>query len=92
MFDPAKVMPRVKQPILIVQGSLDTQVPPHHADALAAMARTRKKSPPVELAHIPSINHLLVPAKTGEVTEYATLADRTVSPLVVKAVADWLKK
>ena len=45
-FDPATIMPRIKQPILIVQGDLDIQVPPHHAERLADMARKRKKSPP----------------------------------------------
>ena len=43
-FDPARVMPQIKQPILIVQGDLDTQVPPHHAEQLAELARKRKKA------------------------------------------------
>jgi pimeloyl-ACP methyl ester carboxylesterase len=67
LFDPAKVMPKIKQPVLIVHGDLDRHVPPHHADALAKLARARKKAPPVELVHLPGINHLLVPAETGEV-------------------------
>ncbi len=92
VYDPAKVMPRVKQPIMIIQGDLDTQVFPHHADKLATLARARKKSPPVELLHLPGINHLLVPAATGAVSEYRGLKDKTVSPAVSKAIADWLKK
>ena len=66
-FDPAQVMPQIKQPILIVQGDLDTQVPPHHAEQLAELARERKKAPPVEAVHLPGVNHLLVKATTGEV-------------------------
>src|SRR5262245_32260945 len=92
LFDPAKVMPDIPQPILIIQGDLDQQVLPHHADQLAALAKNRKKSPPVELVHLPGINHLLVPAKTGDVSEYGSLADKTITPAVVKAIADWLKK
>ena len=43
LFDPAKVMPKVKQPMLIVQGDLDMQVLPHHADTLArARARAQE--------------------------------------------------
>ena len=38
-FDPARVMKDVDQPLLIVQGELDTQVPPHHADKLLALAQ-----------------------------------------------------
>lgn len=92
LFDPAKVMPRVKQPILIIQGNLDTQVPPANADALAQLARARKQAAPVELVHLPGVNHLLVPAATGEVSEYSSLTEKTVVPAVAAAIADWLKK
>lgn len=92
LFDPQKVMQRIEQPILIIQGDLDQQIFAHHADQLAALARTRKKSPPVEIVHLPGINHLLVPATTGDIAEYASLPDRTVTPAVAKTIADWLKK
>jgi pimeloyl-ACP methyl ester carboxylesterase len=92
LFDPAKVMPKIKQPILIIQGDLDRQVFPQHADTLAELARARKKSPPVELVHLPGLNHLLVPAQTGEVSEYGVLPVKTVSPAVAKTIVDWLNK
>jgi len=92
LFDPAKVMPDIKQPILIIQGDLDQQVLPHHADQLAALARNRKKAPAVEAVHLPGINHLLVPAKTGDVSEYSSLPDKRITPAVVKTIGDWLKK
>jgi pimeloyl-ACP methyl ester carboxylesterase len=92
LFDPAKVMPKVKQPILIVQGDLDKQVFPHHADTLGELARARKKAGPVELVHLSGVNHLLVPATTGEVSEYASLPEKTISPVVPKTIGEWLKK
>jgi hypothetical protein len=92
LFEPAKVLPRVKQPILVIQGDLDTQVFPHHADKLGELARARKKAAPVEVLHLPGINHLLVPATTGAVSEYGGLKDKTVTPAVSKAIAEWLKK
>ena len=61
-FDPAKAMAQIKQPMLIVQGDLDSQVPPHHAEQLAELARKRKKAPAVETVHLPGVNHLLVKA------------------------------
>lgn len=91
-FDPVQAMSKVPQPVLIVQGDLDVQVPPHHADKLAEMARARKKNPGVEVVHLPGINHLLVSATTGEVQEYQQLKDRKVSDQVATAIADWLKK
>jgi pimeloyl-ACP methyl ester carboxylesterase len=92
MFDPAQVMPRIKQPILIVQGDLDVQVPPHHADRLGDLAHRRKKAGPVEVVHLPGVNHILVPATTGEVAEYPELKEKTISPDVAKTIAQWLRR
>jgi pimeloyl-ACP methyl ester carboxylesterase len=90
-FDPAKVMKDVRQPLLIVQGELDTQVQPAHADRLQALANQRKKAPPADVIKVPGVNHLLVPAKTGEAGEYATLEDKRVSPEVSGAIVRWLQ-
>jgi pimeloyl-ACP methyl ester carboxylesterase len=91
-FDPAAVMTDVDQPLLIVQGALDVQVPPHHAEKLLAMAEARKKNPGAQLMQVPGINHLLVPAKTGEVAEYASLAGAEVPPAVPAGIGAWLAK
>jgi pimeloyl-ACP methyl ester carboxylesterase len=89
-FDPALAMQRVRQPILIVQGELDTQVPPHHAETLAELARARRNAAPVELKQLPGVNHLLVPAENGHVSEYASLEAKTISPEVATTIARWL--
>jgi hypothetical protein len=89
-FDPAATMARLKQPMLILHGALDRQVPVHHADKLAEMARGRKKAGSVEVKQLPSLNHLFIPAKTGDVSEYQSLETRTISPEVAAAVAAWV--
>ena len=92
-FDPQKAMNDTRQPVLIVQGELDVQVQPHHADKLAEFARARRTKAPVEVVKVPGVNHLLVPAKTGDVTEYGSLGpDAKVSPQVTSAIADFMKK
>jgi fermentation-respiration switch protein FrsA (DUF1100 family) len=85
-------MKDVGQPLLIVQGERDTQVPPANADRLEALAKTRKKAARAEVVTMPGINHLLVPAATGEVEEYGRLTDRQVSPAVTTALVDWLRR
>ena len=90
--DPVKLVPNVRQPLLIVQGELDTQVEPQNADRLGELARKRKNAPAVDVVKVPGINHLLVPATTGEVSEYGTLADKHVSEAVTQAIVTWLKK
>ena len=92
-FDPKKAMNDTRAPVLIVQGELDVKVQPYHADNLAAMARARRGKALVEVVKVPGVNHLLVPAKTGDVAEYAMLGENVqVSPQVTKAIADFMMK
>ncbi len=90
--DPAKLMTNVRQPVLIVQGALDTQVEPANADVLEGLAKKRKNTPPVDVVKVPGVNHLLVPATTGEPAEYASLSDKHVSEAVTQAIVTWLNK
>ena len=91
-FDPAKVLEDVRQPILFVHGGLDRQVPVEHVEKLSDLARKESKSKSVEVVVVRGVNHLLVPATTGEVSEYGTLPDRNVSKDVTMAVTTWLSK
>ena len=90
--DPAKLMPKVRQPILVVHGELDSQIAPSNADRLAALALARKPSLAAEIVKVPAVNHLLALAVTGEVDEYEKLPLKQISPAVSMAVVDWLKK
>ena len=91
-YDPARVMRDIRQPVLVVHGDLDKQVAPQNADRLAELARARNRKVSVELVKLPGVNHLLVPAKTGEVAEYGTLTDKQVAPAATAAMAAWLAK
>jgi pimeloyl-ACP methyl ester carboxylesterase len=90
--DPAKLMPSVRQPLLIVQGDLDKQIEPANADRLEELAKRRKNAPSVEVVTVPGVNHLLVPATTGEPAEYADLRDRKVAAAVTSAIVAWLNR
>jgi fermentation-respiration switch protein FrsA (DUF1100 family) len=90
--DPAKLMSRVRQPILIVQGELDTEVAPSNADRLAELAKARKPPLPADVVKVPGVNHLLAMSVTGETDEYDKLPLKQISPAVSTAVVDWLKK
>jgi fermentation-respiration switch protein FrsA (DUF1100 family) len=92
LFDPAGAIRRVKQPMLLVHGVLDQQVPVSHAERLAELARKESRSKAVELVIVKGVNHLLTPATTGEVAEYVTLTDRNVSTDVSAALTAWLTR
>jgi alpha-beta hydrolase superfamily lysophospholipase len=90
-FDPARHIRDIDQPILVVHGLLDTEVDPSNADRLEKLARTRDRDKVVQVVKIPGVNHLLLPATTGEIDEYASLRDQQVSPAVSTAVAGWIQ-
>jgi uncharacterized protein len=91
LFDPAETMERVRQPVLIIQPELDKQVPVHHGQRLAELGRARDRKVATELTTIPGINHLLVKATSGEVSEYGSLPDKMVSPEVARLIADFVR-
>jgi uncharacterized protein len=91
-FDPARTLEKVRSPLFFIHGEIDRQVPVSHADRLADLARKESDSKSVELVIVRGVNHLLVPATTGEVSEYASLTDRTVSKDVTSAISAWLTK
>jgi hypothetical protein len=91
-YDPARVLKDVRQPLLFLHGELDKQIPVAHADRLADIARKQSDSKSVDVIVVRGVNHLLVPAITGDVSEYNSLTDRSVSKDVSGAVSAWLTK
>ena len=89
-FEPAEVLEDVRAPLLFVHGSLDRQIPVEHVERLAEIARTESDSKAVEVIVVRGVNHLLLPATTGEVAEYATLTDRRLSMDAADAITGWL--
>lgn len=92
LFDPSVAMKKIDQPLLVVQGSLDRETPVAWADRLEQLARTRKgaAATAVQKVIVPGVNHLLLPAKTGEPDEYDSLPTQTISADAVKVIVDWL--
>jgi dipeptidyl aminopeptidase/acylaminoacyl peptidase len=91
-FDPARVIEDVRQPLLFIHAELDRQIPVSHVERLVDLAKSESKSKSVEVVTIRGVNHLLVPAVTGESDEYASLDDLNVSKDVTAAVQAWLMK
>jgi pimeloyl-ACP methyl ester carboxylesterase len=93
-FDPAQVIERLEQPILILHGALDRETPTAHADRLETLARARRKIGDTHTRKIivPGVNHLLIRADTGQLDEYTTLADRAVAADVGAAIVSWLNE
>jgi fermentation-respiration switch protein FrsA (DUF1100 family) len=80
-FDPAQVMKRVKQPILILHGERDPNIPATEADRLSQLASERKKVIAPEVVKVAGVTNAL-----------AAPDARTIDPAVVNAIAEWIKR
>ncbi len=91
-FDPAEMVRRIKRPILIVHGALDTEVPPAHATALETLARAREDVTEADtrVVVLEGFNHLMLAAESCDIDEYDTLPKTGIAPEVITALTDWL--
>jgi uncharacterized protein len=90
-LDPAPYLRKVRAPVLALSGELDRQVPgPSNVPLLRQLlGKGQHRASAVE--ELPGMNHLLQQAKTGAVSEYATLP-RELEPQVPQRIAEWLGK
>ena len=92
MFEPAQVIVKVRQPMLVMHPMLDREVPAYHGEQLAQLARSRPRAKATEFVQLAGVNHLLARATTGEIAEYGTLSQRSISPAVTLELTSWLTK
>jgi pimeloyl-ACP methyl ester carboxylesterase len=92
MFDPAQMIVKTRQPMLVMHPMLDREVPAHHGEQLAQLARSRPRARAAEFAQLAGVNHLLARAATGEISEYGTLTQRSISPAATLELTSWLAK
>lgn len=91
MSDPQNDWRKVRAPVLVLNGSLDHQVPAGENVAGIVGALKQGGNRKVESAVLPSLNHLFQTATTGSTAEYATI-DETIAPLALKRIAAFVKK
>jgi uncharacterized protein len=88
-YDPRPTLRKVKVPVLALNGERDLQVPPEQNLPEIEKALRDAKNKDVTIKKMPGLNHLLQPAKTGAISEYATI-ETTMDPSALEAVRDWI--
>jgi dipeptidyl aminopeptidase/acylaminoacyl peptidase len=88
-YDPRAFMTRVRQPVLILQGTLDRQVTADHAGLLERAARDGGNKR-VAVHVFPDLNHLFLRAKTGAFSEYSKLESTQLGADVLETLGAWL--
>jgi fermentation-respiration switch protein FrsA (DUF1100 family) len=90
-YDPATALRKLTVPVLVLNGSLDLQVPP--AQNLPAIRKALEEAgnKHFEVDELPGLNHLFQTAKTGSPSEYAEI-EETMSPVALDKIATWILK
>jgi dienelactone hydrolase len=89
-LDPLDYAPRVRQPLLIVQGGSDLHVPPLSAERLATAVRAAGNRD-VSVLIVPYISHILSPDPDGRASAWAHLPSYRPAEEVLRTVEDWLR-
>jgi fermentation-respiration switch protein FrsA (DUF1100 family) len=87
VYDPAAALAALTVPVLAVYGGRDVQVPAEQS--VPAMQALLGRNPDVTVRTFPDLNHLMQPAVTGQLAEYATIAT-TLAPEFLDLVTGWL--
>ena len=90
-FDPADIIRRTRQPILILRGSLDREIGPHHAERLEELAQARRRDSSVDQLTLEGLDHQLVDAGPRAVGDDDHRM-RSISPTFVDTLGDWLER
>lgn len=86
-YDPLPALAAVTQPVLMLYGALDHQVPPALNAGPARQALKGRKGSVVQV--LPGLNHLMFRARTGAVSEYATIIGG-VDDTALRTLQRWL--
>ncbi|VXB22409.1 S9 family peptidase [Massilia sp. 9I] len=85
--EPGPGLRAIRQPILVLNGERDLQVPA--AMDLAPIRTALKDNPRAVVKELPALNHLFQTARTGAGSEYAEI-EESFAPLALNTISDWI--
>jgi fermentation-respiration switch protein FrsA (DUF1100 family) len=88
-YDPRPTLAKVQVPVLALNGSLDTQVPPEQNLPEIEKALKKGGNKDFVVRELPGLNHLFQKATTGGPDEYFNIAE-TMNPAALDAVSEWI--
>ncbi|HUX45659.1 MAG TPA: alpha/beta fold hydrolase [Terracidiphilus sp.] len=90
-YDPATTLRKLTCPVLVLNGSLDLQVPPAQNLPPIRKALEEAGNKHFEIDELHGLNHLFQTAKTGSPLEYGRI-EQTMSPVALDKIATWILK
>lgn len=90
-YNPEKFLSGFKKPVLVINGTLDLQVPYEANTRGIQQALEKGGNKQVTVRIFENMNHLFQYAKTGNISEYEEI-ETTFEPEVLEVLSGWLKK
>ena len=90
-YDPRTALRQVRCPVLAINGSLDTQVPPGPNLGAIRNALAEAGNDDVTVEELDGLNHLFQTAATGSPAEYAQI-EETFAPAVLDLITSWVRQ
>jgi pimeloyl-ACP methyl ester carboxylesterase len=87
--DVGPVLRQVHCPVLALNGSKDSQVPPWENLGRIESELKAGGNKDYTLRELPALNHLFQTCNTGAISEYIKI-EETMSPLVLQTVSEWI--
>ena len=92
-YEPADVVRRTRQPLLILHGMQDDTIHPYHAEYLAELGRLRdRKEATVDLVVLPDVNHALLDTFETDREENIGPGHSMLSSEVTSMIVEWLDR
>jgi len=88
-YSPVTDLSKVTCPVLAVGGAKDTQVNTKENLALINEVHTKNHNKRFKTVELPSLNHLLQTAQTGNLAEYGQI-EETISPVALNLMSSWI--
>jgi uncharacterized protein len=88
-YDPARALRALQQPVLALNGSLDTHVEDTANLAAVRAALLQGGNSSITVHSIPRLNHYFQTALTGGTREYARI-EETLSPVALEMISSWI--
>lgn len=90
-YDPMTSLKRLKIPVLVINGELDSQVSPRQNLPVIATVLEEAGNQNYKIIEFPKLNHFFQTCATGSILEYGII-EETIAPVVLDALSDWIFK
>lgn len=88
-YNPVVDLSKVTCPVLAIGGAKDTQVNTKENLQLVNEVLTKNHNKSFKTVELPSLNHLLQTAQTGNLAEYGQI-EETLSPVALNLISSWI--